>query len=102
MCKGASEASDGADPIFTANDGSNCEGARPESLDETRSLRLPLSRGLIRVGLDVPDGAEFVIERAVDLNQCAPPRPVSLYRRPLPSTNLRFISAVMGTAANHR
>jgi cytochrome c peroxidase len=91
------EASDGTDPIFTANDGSNCEAARPESLDETRAAySLLLSRGLIRVGLNVPDGAEFVIERVVDPNQCAPATTdTSLYRRPLPSTNLRFITAVM-------
>lgn len=91
------DASDGTDPIFTANDGSNCEGVQPESLDDKRAAySLLLSRGLIRVGLDVPDGAEFVIERVVDPNQCAPATTdTSLYRRPLPSTNVRFLSAVM-------
>jgi hypothetical protein len=95
--QGRFEASDGTDPIFTANDGSNCEAARPESLDDKRAAySLLLSRGLIRVGLDVPDGAEFVIERVVDPNQCAPATTdTSLYRRPLPSTNVRFLSAVM-------
>lgn len=89
--------SEGTDPIFTSNDGSNCEAARPESLDDSRAAySLLLSRGLIRIGLNVPDGAEFVIERVVDPNSCAPASTdASLYRRPLPSTNLRFLSAVM-------
>jgi hypothetical protein len=57
---------------------------------------LLLGRGLIRVGLDVPIGAEFVIENADDPYQCAAPLTgASMYRRPLPSTNLRFLSAVM-------
>jgi cytochrome c peroxidase len=57
---------------------------------------LLLTRGLIRVGLDVPQGAEFIIDQVSDPNQCAPgTSDASLYRRPLPSTNLRFLSAVM-------
>lgn len=90
-------ATDGTDPIFTNNDGSNCEGAIPNSVEEkTAAYSLLLTRGLIRVGLDVPTGAEFVIERVDDPFQCGPaPRDASLYRRPLPSTNLRFLSAVM-------
>jgi len=89
--------SGGTDPIFTSNDGSNCEGVRPESVDDKReAYSLLLSHGLIRVGLDVPAGAEFVIERVADPNNCAPASTdASLYRRPLPSTNLRFLSAVM-------
>jgi cytochrome c peroxidase len=89
--------SDGTDPIFTSNDGSNCEGVQPESVDGKRAAySLLLSRGLIRVGLNVPDGAEFVIERVLDPSNCqSASNDVSLYRRPLPSTNLRFLSAVM-------
>jgi cytochrome c peroxidase len=87
----------GADPIFTNNDGSNCEGVVADSLADKRSAySLLLTRGLIRIGLDVPNGAEFVIERVDDPFQCAPPtNDASLYRRPLPSTNLRFLTAVM-------
>jgi hypothetical protein len=87
----------GADPVFTNNDGSNCEGARPESLAEKQAAySLLLTRGLIRVGLDVPANAEFVIESVSDPNQCTPAtNDASLYRRPLPSTNLRFLTAVM-------
>jgi cytochrome c peroxidase len=87
----------GTDPIFTSNDGSNCEGATPKTLKERRAAySLLLTRGLIRVGLDVPAGAEFAIESVDDPNHCGPASTdASLYRRPLPSTNLGFLSAVM-------
>lgn len=90
-------ASNGTDPIFRSNDGSNCEGASPTSLSEKRAAySLLLTRGLIRVGLDVPPNAEFVIDSVNDPNSCGPAtNDTSLYRRPLPSTNLRFLSAVM-------
>jgi cytochrome c peroxidase len=87
----------GTDPIFTNNDGSNCEGVIANAVEEKKAAySLVLTRGLIRVGLDVPADAEFVIEHADDPLQCGPAtNDASLYRRPLPSTNLRFLSAVM-------
>jgi cytochrome c peroxidase len=86
----------GRDPIFTNNDGSNCEGVSPRSLAETRAYSLLMTRGLIRVGLDVPPGAEFVIDGIDDPNRCGRgTTDASLFRRPLPTTNLRFLSAVM-------
>jgi cytochrome c peroxidase len=55
-----------------------------------------LDRGLIRIGLDLPPGAEFVIDSVDDPYECgAALTGVSAYRRPLPSTNLPFLSAVM-------
>jgi cytochrome c peroxidase len=91
------EESRGLDPIFRTNDGSNCEGADVSTLRRRRAAySLLLTRGLIRVGIDVPIGAEFVIDSVDDPYQCgAPPFAASLYRRPLPATNLRFLSAVM-------
>ena len=91
------EASDGLDPIFRTNDGSNCEGAEVSTRDARLSaFSLLLSRGLIRVGMDVPEGAEFAIEAVDDPYGCGGSlRSASLYRRPLPSTNLRFLSAIM-------
>jgi len=90
-------ASRGADPIFTNNDGSNCEGATAGSLAAKRdAYSLLLTRGLIRVGRDVLPGAEFAIDHVSDPNRCGPAtNDASLYRRPLPATNLRFLSAVM-------
>jgi cytochrome c553 len=90
-------ASDGLDPIFRNNDGSNCEGADLSTLAAREAaFGLLLSRGLIRVGLDVPLGAEFVIDAVDDPYSCGGSlAAASMYRRPLPSTNLRFLSAIM-------
>jgi hypothetical protein len=91
------EASDGLDPIFRTNDGSTCAGADISTLAARRSaFSLLLSRGLIRVQLDVPAGAEFAIDSVYDPYNCGNNlTSASLYRRPLPSTNLRFLSAIM-------
>jgi hypothetical protein len=89
--------SNGTDPIFRNNDGSNCEGALHNTLNEQRdNYSLLLTRGLIRVGLDLPNDADFMIASITDPYACTPPlNDLSVYRRPLPSTNLRFLSAVM-------
>ena len=87
----------GLDPIFRNNDGSNCEGADVSTLGKRRTaFSLLLNKGLIRVGLPVPANAEFIIENVDDPYNCgAPFTQASLYRRPLPSTNLKFLSTVM-------
>jgi hypothetical protein len=85
--------SHGTDPIFRNNDGSNCEGTASVS---RKAYSLLLTRGLIRIGIDVPAGAEFVIEQVEDPYKCgAPLTQASMYRRPLPSTNVKFLTAVM-------
>ena len=91
------ELSDGADPIFRNNDGSNCEGAVPVTrVEQEHAYSLLLERGLIRIGLDVPAGAEFAIDSVADPYACAPAtNDVSFYRRPLPTANVSFLSAVM-------
>lgn len=91
------ELTDGADPIFRNNDGSNCEGAVAVTRAEQESAySLLLERGLIRIGLDVPAGAEFAIDSVADPYSCPPPtNDVSFYRRPPPAANLSFLSAVM-------
>jgi cytochrome c peroxidase len=90
-------ASHGSDPIFSNNDGSNCEGDSARTLEEKKAAySLLLTRGLIRVGLNLRDQAEFIIDSVRDPNHCGPAsNDASLYRRPLPSANLRFLSAVM-------
>src|SRR5690242_4580472 len=82
----------GLDPIFRNNDGSNCEGADISTLAKRRkAFSLLLTRGLIRVGIDVPAKTEFVIDSVDDPYACnAPLTSASMYRRPLPSTNLGF------------
>src|SRR5215510_11033238 len=87
----------GLDAIFRTNDGSNCEGADVSTIEERRqAFSLLLQKGLIRVPLNVPPRAEFDILAVDDPYRCAAPlTSASMYRRPLPSTNLRFLSAVM-------
>ena len=89
--------SGGADAIFRSNDGSNCEAVQPGSLQEQwDAYSLLLTRGLIRVGFNLPDGADFLIDSVSDPYQCTwSSNQISVYRRPLPSTNVTFLSAVM-------
>jgi hypothetical protein len=87
----------GLDPIFRTNDGSNCEAADVSTFHKRRrAFSLLLTKGLIRVGLSVPDDAEFDVVEVDDPYDCNHAlRDVSMYRRPLPSTNLGFLSTVM-------
>jgi cytochrome c peroxidase len=87
----------GLDPIFRTNDGSNCEGADVSTLKKRRhAFSLLLTKGLIRIGLEVPASAEFDIVDVDDPYRCgALFTSVSMYRRPLPTTNLKFLSTVM-------
>lgn len=91
------EQTQGLDPIFRANDGSNCEGADLSTRHSRRkAFSLLLDKGLIRVGLPVPAAADFDIADVDDPYRCgAPLSDASMFRRPLPTTNLRFLSAVM-------
>ena len=86
----------GLDPIFRTNDGSTSPLADVSTLQARRTAyALLLSKGLIRVGLPVPDGAEFTLDSVDDPYGFASATELSLFRRPLPSTNLAFLSTVM-------
>lgn len=91
------EETKGLDPIFRTNDGSNCDHDIDTSTVEGRrqAYSLLISRGLIRIALPVPDGAEFEVVSVSNPYGCNETTTLSMYRRPLPSTNLRFLSAVM-------
>lgn len=90
------DATNGNDPIFRTNDGSNSPTADVSSLDGRRSAySMLLTKGLIRVGIGVPANAEFELIAADDPYGYATATELSLFRRPLPATNLRFLSAVM-------
>jgi hypothetical protein len=91
------ERTGGLDPIFRNNDGSNCEGADISTLEKRRrAFSLLLTKGLIRIGLEVPADAEFEIADVDDPYRCAPLfTSASMYRRPLPTANLAFLSTVM-------
>jgi cytochrome c peroxidase len=90
------DASDGFDPIFRLNDGANCSTADISTPDARRgAFSLLLSKGLIRVALPIPANAEFSVVDMDDPYGCSTGAELSLYRRPLPATNLKFLSAVM-------
>jgi cytochrome c peroxidase len=87
--------SDGLDPIFRTNDGANCPSADVSSVDARRNAySLLLRKGLIRVALSIPQNAEFSLVDVDDPYDCTGFE-LALFRRPLPTTNLRFLSAVM-------
>jgi hypothetical protein len=88
--------SDGLDPIFRPNDGATCPDADVSSIDaRRRAYRMLLRKGLIRVALPIPVNAEFSLVDVDDPYTCTSSVELALFRRPLPSTNLRFLSAVM-------
>jgi cytochrome c peroxidase len=90
------EASDGLDPIFRTNDGSNSPLADVSTVDARRSAyNMLLTKGLIRVGIGVPDDADFELVEVDDPYNYASSRELSLFRRPLPSANLPFLATVM-------
>ena len=84
------------DPIFRPNDGANCPTADVSTAGARRAAySLLLDKGLIRVELPVPADAEFTVASVVNPYGCTDTQNVSVYRRPLPSTNLRFLTTVM-------
>lgn len=86
----------GTDPIFRTNDGSVSPNADVSTLAARRkAYAMLLTRGLIRVGLPIPPNAEFTLVEVDDPYGYASATELSLFRRPLPATNLRFLSAVM-------
>jgi hypothetical protein len=86
----------GQHPLFRPNDGTVSPDADVSTLEARRvAYALLLSRGLIRVGMTVPAGAEFVVEAVDDPYGFADATRLSLFRRPLPTTNLAFLSTVM-------
>jgi cytochrome c peroxidase len=89
------ESTGGRDPLFAPVDGAMCEN-QPQNVDLLRHY------GLIRVGLPLAANPQFTITVAHDPYGCAlvtdpttGVATVSVYRRPLPATNLGFLTAVM-------
>jgi cytochrome c peroxidase len=96
----------GTDPIFRLVDGATCPSDDVSSIDaKLQSYSLLLSKGLIRIGLPMPAAAQFQIVSVDDPYNCntnpttgltSPTTGiVSIYRRPLPSTSLGFLSTIM-------
>jgi len=90
----------GKDPLFDQVDGSTCPSGPINN-------SLLVNSGLIRIGIQVPPNltdpspAQFTITAVQDPYGCAlttdaeGDQTASMYRRPLPATNLGFLSAIM-------
>ncbi len=97
------DSSAGADPIFRLIDGATCPTDDVSSLAaKSQSYKLLLEKGLIRIGLPLPAAAilQFEVTSVDDPYHCTmltTPTTglVSIYRRPLPSANLGFLSTFM-------
>lgn len=86
----------GSDPIFRPVDGAVCPTADVSTLKAKASAyRMLMAKGLIRVSMAIPSNAEFALVKVDDPYNCATAENMSLFRRPLPAANLRFLSAVM-------
>lgn len=96
----------GTDPIFRLVDGATCPGddvSTPRA--KRRAYKLLIEKGLIRIGLPLPANPEFEVVGVNDPYRCTSNPAtglisstsgiVSVYRRPLPATNLGFLSAIM-------
>ena len=92
-------ATGGTDPIFRTNDGTNCPNDDVSSASARQtSYALLLNKGLIRIARPIPGNADFTLTGVVDPYGCASASNLSLYRRPLPTTNLSFETTIMWDA----
>ena len=89
----------GADPLFASVDGANCSTVASQ---DRAGHSLMLNNGLLRIAIPLPSNAEFSISAVHDPYGCAlqiDPKTqlltASMYRRPLPSANLSFLSGIM-------
>jgi hypothetical protein len=86
----------GLSAVFRTVDGSNSPNADVSTVAKRRgAYSMLLSRGVIRIGLPVPANAEFELVAVDDPYKFASAAQLSLFRRPLPTTNLKFDSTVM-------
>lgn len=86
----------GMEPLFRTVDGSNSPNADVSTFEaREKAYSMLLDKGVIRIGIGIPEGAEFSLVGVDDPYRFATSGQLSLFRRPLPSTNLDFLSAVM-------
>src|SRR3954465_15164827 len=86
------------DPIVPTVDGSNCPSANVSNVQARQAaFSMLLTKGLIRVSLPVLPNADFSVIGISDPYSCpeTTPTQLALFRRPLPSTNLPFLTTVM-------
>ena len=87
----------GTDPLFRTVDGSNCDTNIDTSTlaGRAKAYSLLTSRGLIRIALAMPANAQFKVVSVHNPYGCSDTSTLSMYRRPLPATNLKFLTTVM-------
>ncbi|GKS69173.1 hypothetical protein W03_11770 [Nitrosomonas sp. PY1] len=86
----------GLDPLFRLVDGANSTNADVSTIEKRRqAYSMLLNKGNIRVGMGVPADAEFELIETDDPYGFANAYELSLSRRPMPTTNLKFLSTVM-------
>lgn len=89
-------ATSGTDPLFRTNDGANAPNLDVSTVAARRiAYSMLLNRGVIRVGIGIPADAEFTLADVDDPYHYASAAELSLFRRPLPSTNLAFLTGIM-------
>ncbi|MBV6446831.1 cytochrome c peroxidase [Nitrosomonas sp.] len=87
---------EGLDPLFRLVDGANSPLADVTTIDKRRAAySMLLNKANIRVGIGIPSDAEFELIEVDDPYGFASETELSLFRRPMPTTNLKFLSTVM-------
>ena len=90
------EKTQGLDPLFRLVDGANSPIADVSTAEQRRNAySMLLNKANIRVGIGIPADAEFELIEADDPYGFASETELSLFRRPMPTTNLKFLSTVM-------
>jgi cytochrome c peroxidase len=103
-------ASAGMDPLFRPVDGATCPTVDVSTLHaRQRAYQLLTGKGLIRIAIQLPpnqftDNLQFEVSKVDDPYNCtsltsnsssSSSSTLSMYRRPLPATNLGFLTAFM-------
>jgi cytochrome c peroxidase len=92
----------GWDPVFHPNDGTNSPSADRSTLKARREASsLLLTRGLFRIGIGMPAGADFELVAVDDPYGHASARELSLFRRPLPASNLDLVTVMQDGRETH-
>ncbi|MBA2541936.1 MAG: hypothetical protein H0V17_19985 [Deltaproteobacteria bacterium] len=93
--------SNGNNPLFRLNDGANspnacvASGGCPTVAQKRVAYSQLLKYGNIRVGIGLPANADFTLVSVNDPYGFASAAEFSMFRRPMPSSNIKYLSAVM-------
>jgi hypothetical protein len=90
--------SSGTDPLFASIDGANCPTV---AVGDLAGHSLMVNYGLVRIPITLPATAQFTVAVLNDPYGCATTlsstgqQVVSVYRRPLPTASLPYLSSIM-------